>query len=377
MKKWDKRALKQLRHSFKSKLPESIKPFFRFFYNIIRKPKRIKNYLNRLHYDRSVLRKLEIDFVPPVFVATITDDCNLRCPTCLYLLGDPNKFTSSYMRPDKLRQVLEKYNKKRKAEIIFLSGGEPLLHPQLDEIVDICRENSASIRISSNGILVKNKIHSLSKLDYVNVSVDGYDYESYKEYRGGTPKQFDLVIEGLVELKKRGIHFSISYLLMIENLCAIEKMIGLAEKINPDFVSFHNINPHGNQQYSPLTIKDRETKLFLEKILKRTDYPFDIDLPTIFDTERASFQNAKCIQPWYFLCFGSTGDISYCCHLAHNRDVGNIFMDYNLNSPEMVSFRQDIIKGSILNSCLYCQRRFMNKEFGKFYAKSKEWFINQ
>lgn len=377
MKEGNKYSLRQLRRSFKSKLPESLKPFFRFSYNLIREPKSLNNHLNRLQYDRSLLRKSEIFFAPPIFIATITDDCNLRCPTCLYLLEDPDKFTPSYMRPDKLRQVLEKYNRERKAEVIFLSGGEPLLHPQFDEIVDICKEYNAPIKVSTNGILVKKKISCLAKLNYVNVSLDGYDYESYKKYRGGTERQFDLVIEGLTELKKARIHFSISYLLMSENLFAVERMIDLTEKINPDFVSFHNINPHGCQLYTPLTMQDRNTNEFLERILKRTDYPFDIDLPAIFDIKSPAFENAKCIQPWFYFCFNSAGYISYCCHLAHDRTIGNIFLDYNLNSAKMVKFRQEIMQGVILPSCRYCQRRFMDKEFGRFYAKNREWFINQ
>lgn len=108
------------------------------------------------------------------------------------------------------------------------------------------------------------------------------------------------MIEGLNTLKKAGTHFSISYLLMAKNIFAIEKMVELAERIKPDFVSFHNINPHGCQEYKPLTIQDKNTKLFLEGILKRSDYPFDIDLSVIFDTECKRFKNAKCIQPWYF-----------------------------------------------------------------------------
>lgn len=105
-------SLRQLKHNIKSRLPESGELFFRLLYNIIRKPNGLKSHLNRLHYEMGLLRKPDIDFVPPVFVATITDNCNLRCPTCLYLIEDPDKFTLSYIRPDKLRQLLENIIKK-------------------------------------------------------------------------------------------------------------------------------------------------------------------------------------------------------------------------------------------------------------------------
>ncbi len=333
--------------------------------------------MNRFQYDKNVLCKSEIDFIPPVFVAMITDNCDLRCPTCYLLLQDPDIFVPSYISPDRLLQALEKHNKKKKLEVIFLTGGEPLLHPQIDDIIDICKGYNCSVKISTNGILLKNKISSLSKLDYVNVSMDGYDYESYKKYRGGTQRQFDLVIEGLKALKEKGVYFSMSYLLSVENLSETDKMIELAEDIKPDFVSFHNINPHGSKEYSPLIAQEKNTQLFLEKILDRCDYPFNIDLPVIFDPDSPLFRNTKCIQPWYQFNFNSVGDIAYCCQLVHDKQIGNLFTGYNVNLPKMVKFRKDIMKGALMKNCLYCQRRFLNKEFGNFDSNLGRWFIKQ
>lgn len=359
-----------------AKLFDGQKSLLKLSYNVIKNPKNLRRHLNRYRYDKGVLRKSEIDFTPPIFIATIIDNCNLRCPTCLYLLEDPDKFFSNYISSDKFCQVLEKYNKEMRAETIFLTGGEPLLHPDFDQLVDICKEYSLSPKISTNGTLVKSKISSLLKLDYVNVSIDAYDYESYKKYRGGTPEQFDSLMGGLRALKQNGVYFSMSYLLSTENISEVDKMIALAEEIKPNFVYFHNINPHGCEQYKPLTIQDENTKIFLKKLLKRSDYPFNIDVSVIFDPKSPSFLQAKCIQPWYYFCFNSVGDVSYCCHLSHDANIGNVFNDYNLNSQEMVTFRKDIMRSKVAKSCLYCQRRFMGKEFGSFDSKNGKWVIN-
>lgn len=366
---------KSIKSILKTRLSIRQKSLLQLLYNIVKNPKNIQCYLNEFHYSMGVLRTIEIDYIPPVFAATITDHCNLRCPTCYYLLEDKEKFFHSAININKFHRILDKYDKKKKAEVIFLSGGEPLLHPKLSELIDICKEYNLSPRISTNGILLKSKIHSLLKLDYVNVSVDSYDYESFKKYRGGTAEQFDMILDGLRALKENGFFFSMSYLLSIENLSEVNKMIKLAEDIRPNFVYFHNINPHGCEQYKPLTFQNENTKLFLETILKRSDYPFDIIISVIFDPSSPLFHEAKCIQPWYYFGFNSVGDVSFCCHLAHNPNIGNVFADYNFNSMEMVKFRKDIMAGKIPKSCLYCQRRFMGKEFGKFDSKMKKWFI--
>jgi MoaA/NifB/PqqE/SkfB family radical SAM enzyme len=233
-------------------LRDDHKAILKLCYGIAKEPKHAKRYYNRLMYSRNVLRTPRISFTPPAFIATIAENCNLACPSCLYLLKDPDKFYSSFIDKNEFLRVLEKYNKEKVAETIFLTGGEPLLHPEIDEIIDICKEFNLRVCISTNGILVKSRIESMLKLDYVNVSVDSYDYETFKKNRGGSPAQFDLIRDGLIALKENGIYFSVSYLLSRENMFEFHKMIefaelmktiyvSLVEKTNPSVFSANNI----------------------------------------------------------------------------------------------------------------------------------------
>jgi len=368
-------SLKQIREKIKTGLPEGMRPFLRLSYHLFRRPKRLRQHLNRFRCERNLLHHQRVDFIPPVFAASIVDDCNLRCPTCYYVLRDQDKFTPNYISPERFRLLLDKYNKKRRAEVIFLTGGEPLLHPQLDEIIDISKGYNITVKLTTNGLLVEEKLSSLKKLDYINVSIDGYDYQSFRDYRGGSPNQFNQILEGLKALKDEGVNFSMSFMLTSQTLLKVDKMLQFASGIRPSFVSFHNINPHGNPRFKSLSIQDKNTQLFLERVLARNDYQFDIHLPVIFDLSSEGFYKDKCFQPWYFLCFNAKGDISYCCHLNHNETIGNTFSNYDLNSPKMLGFRKSIIEGKIPESCLFCQRRFMDKEFAKFDSRTKKWFM--
>jgi len=354
-------------------LRDDHKAILKLCYGVTKEPKHAKRHYNRFIYRRNVLRTPRISFTPPVFIATIAENCNLACPSCVYLLKDPDKFYSSFIDKNEFLRILEKHNKEKMAETIFLTGGEPLLHPEIDEIIDICKKFNLSTYISTNGILVKSRIASMLKLDYVNVSVDSYDYETFKKNREGSPTQFDLIRDGLKALKENDIHFSMSYLLSRENMFEVYKMLDFAESIEPDIVCFHNINPHGDERYRPLTMRDADVKLLLNKIVKRTDYPFDISLPVIFNIDSLSFDEGKCIQPWNYFCFNSKGDVSFCCHLAHSNNIGNVFTEYNYNSSEMVSFRRKIMENKRPDDCLYCQRRFFGKEYGCFSSRNKKW----
>ena len=114
--------------------------------------------------------------------------------------------------------------------------------------------------------LIKSKISAIGKLDSINVSMDSYDSETFYKYRKGTQKQFDQIIDGLEILNKKGIKFSLSYILSKENLHEAPKMIDFSEKMKADIVHFHNINPHGSDQFSTLMIQDENTIQFQNAI---------------------------------------------------------------------------------------------------------------
>ena len=113
---------------------------------------------NWLKYDWGVFHKEELNFIPPVFVATITRACNLKCPTCLYLLGEENIHNEkSYMTVEFFEEAL-KQNNAQYADIIFLTGGEPLLHKDFESFVDISKRYGLKVKISTNGIFISKNI---------------------------------------------------------------------------------------------------------------------------------------------------------------------------------------------------------------------------
>lgn len=71
----------------------------------------------------------------------ITTICNQRCPHCAWSRTKNGK----HMPLDMLKDVVEKLREKFPNEKITLGGGEPLLHPNIEEIVDFCSYKNVSI----------------------------------------------------------------------------------------------------------------------------------------------------------------------------------------------------------------------------------------
>jgi MoaA/NifB/PqqE/SkfB family radical SAM enzyme len=95
--------------------------------------------------------------------------CNLACTYC-------NEF-DDFSKPVPLAAMLRRVD--RLAElgttVITISGGEPLLHPELDDIIRQIRRRSSIATLITNGyLLTPERIQRLNRagLDHLQISID-------------------------------------------------------------------------------------------------------------------------------------------------------------------------------------------------------------
>jgi MoaA/NifB/PqqE/SkfB family radical SAM enzyme len=95
--------------------------------------------------------------------------CNLACTYCNEFddVSKPVPIATMYERLDRLGAL--------GTSIITISGGEPLLHPELDDVIRRIRMNGAIAGMITNGyLLVPERIQRLNKagLDHMQISID-------------------------------------------------------------------------------------------------------------------------------------------------------------------------------------------------------------
>ncbi|MBK5292356.1 MAG: radical SAM protein [Acidobacteriia bacterium] len=95
--------------------------------------------------------------------------CNLACTYC-------NEF-DDFSKPVVLETMLNRIDELGRlgTTIMTISGGEPLLHPQLDAIISRIRHNGALAGMITNGyLLTANRIEKLNAagLDHLQISID-------------------------------------------------------------------------------------------------------------------------------------------------------------------------------------------------------------
>jgi hypothetical protein len=83
--------------------------------------------------------------------------CNLRCSDCDHAAP---LLPKSFVSPDQLKDDLEKLSQHMRVGEFRIVGGEPLLHPNLGDLIEVVRRSkiSSSVTLVTNGVL----IHTLS-----------------------------------------------------------------------------------------------------------------------------------------------------------------------------------------------------------------------
>ena len=99
----------------------------------------------------------------------ITNVCNLACSFC-----PGTRRPAGYMRPEDFRLLAEKL-RGHTAYLYLHVMGEPLLHPQLEEILAIARQLDFRVCITTNGTLLPRRGRALAGVHKVSVSLHSFE----------------------------------------------------------------------------------------------------------------------------------------------------------------------------------------------------------
>jgi len=101
----------------------------------------------------NILNKEKI--MPVHIQLTPTNACNLNCSFCT--CGNRDKKKQLTLR--EIKWILRVCAKRGTKAMTITGGGEPLLHPQINEIIDYAGKKKIEVGLVTNGILFKNLEH--------------------------------------------------------------------------------------------------------------------------------------------------------------------------------------------------------------------------
>jgi len=119
----------------------------------------------------------------------ITERCNLKCPIC-YAESSPH--TGSFRSLEQIEFMLNAIvENEKEPDIIQISGGEPTIHPQFFEILDMVKSKPVKhIMVNTNGLKIAGDKEFVKRLaEYkpgfeIYLQFDSFEADALKELRG-------------------------------------------------------------------------------------------------------------------------------------------------------------------------------------------------
>jgi len=164
----------------------------------------------------------------PVVIWNLIRRCNLTCKHCYSISGDvdfPNELSTS-----EVFHVMDDL-KAARVPVLILSGGEPLMRPDIFEISSRAKAMKFYVGLSSNGTLIDevlaDRIREIG-YDYVGVSLDGIGetHDLFRRKQGA----YQQSLNGLRLLCDRGIKVGVRFTMTEGNAAELPRMMDLVEQ---------------------------------------------------------------------------------------------------------------------------------------------------
>jgi AdoMet-dependent heme synthase len=160
----------------------------------------------------------------------VTRSCNLRCVHCR-AAANRGPYRGE-LSTEKCFQLIDEIAT-LSSPVIILTGGEPLLRPDIFEIASYGTSKSLRMVMATNGTLVDPNIAKKmieSGIKRVSISIDGKDAASHDAFRQ-EKDAFAGAMTGIEALKDAGIEFQINTTITTANLSQIKDILELARKL--------------------------------------------------------------------------------------------------------------------------------------------------
>ncbi len=210
---------------------------------------RISRYLHALQRGQSVTPKPRPVMMGngPVVIWNLIRRCNLACKHCYATSADID--FAGELSTDEVYAVMDDLHSFG-VSVLILSGGEPLLRPDIFDISRRAKSMGFYVGLSSNGTLINaDNIADIEAIgyDYVGVSLDGMrdTHDCFRRKQGA----FDESIRGIRLCQELGIKIGLRFTLTQDNAAELPQLLQLMrdENIDKFYLSHLNYAGRGNR----------------------------------------------------------------------------------------------------------------------------------
>ncbi len=276
-----------------------------------------------------VLQVLRNEIPDPEVVEIFpTNFCNFECPHCRSreYRGD----NSTYMDIAALENLLDELYQRNIHAIELSGGGEPLMHPQIEQIFDYFIQRGFRVGLITNGYRFTDsstlKEKAIQCCNWIRFSVDAFTNETYKRVHGRKEISYKNLKQSISEFvdmadetPKIGLKTLISKLNAEDSLLAINEAL----ELRADYLQFKFLGYPMN-----LILPNQEINQLTEKIQEQIDSVKDQPLVAeLVPTYKGKRTYQKCLMTFLHPVVDWDGEIYVCAFFEHRKkqhSLGNI-----------------------------------------------------
>ncbi len=183
----------------------------------------------------------------PVVIWNLIRRCNLRCKHC-YSISTDVDFPGE-LSTDEVFTVMDDL-KRFRVPVLILSGGEPLLRPDIFTISRRAKDMRFYVGLSTNGTPIDEaNIGAIAEVgyDYVGISLDGIGptHDRFRRRDGA----FDASLRGIRLCSEHGIKVGLRFTLTQDNVHELPAVLDLMDREGADkfYLSHLNYAGRGNK----------------------------------------------------------------------------------------------------------------------------------
>lgn len=197
-----------------------------------------------------------------------TQACNISCVHCYRDAGLKREDELNTEEGKKLLSEIAKAGFK----IVILSGGEPLMRPDIYELISHAREIGLRPVLGTNGILITEEVaHKLKAAGLLRagISLDSRDKDKHNNFRKAEGA-WEQAVQGMEACKKAGLGFQIHTTVMNWNQNEVTDLTDFAVEIGAAAHHLFFLVPTGRaKDIEDTTLKTAEYEALLNRILDK------------------------------------------------------------------------------------------------------------
>lgn len=304
----------------------------------------------------------------------LTRRCNLNCSHCYLEAETLQHGSDDELTTEEVTRLLDQIAERSTDTMVVLTGGEPLIRKDLEELVHHGSQLGLSIVIGTNGVLLNEKrVQSLKAAGVMGagISVDSLDPGFHDQFRG-CPGSWEKTLTGMDACRKHNLPFQVHFSITEGNAAELEGMVDFAQAVGAHLLNIFflvctgrgekmsDITPQryeetltqiieAQQRYPELMIRARCAPHY-----KRIAYQRNPDSPI---TRAEGYEGGGCIAGTHYCRITPEGGVTACPYIPD--EEGNIrqqpFLQIWDSAPSFEQLRNPTLGGK----CGQCEYQIL------------------